>query len=239
MKAPFDTKTLQPRTLLACGAVLTHFPLRHPGGSVGYRIDWPDRSLAYVTDTVAAADADYVEKIRGVDLLIHECNFGDDQPEQARTHRPQLRYACRRSRGFRRSGTPGDGTPQLTPRKRRGSNPRFCPSRLFEYRNRLRPHGVGILTRGKEVSMGVDFCVSRPLLATKRAEFSRSGETPKSVERNPAGSPLDPLSRIVYISIYSVLGAFGHLPVAPRCAPLRRCRSLLIFARSMEPMYVG
>jgi ribonuclease BN (tRNA processing enzyme) len=83
VKPPFDTKVLQSRTLLADGAVLTHFPLKHPNGSVGYRVDWPDRSLAYVTDTVAAADADYVEKIRGVDLLIHECNFGDDQPEQA------------------------------------------------------------------------------------------------------------------------------------------------------------
>ena len=83
VKPPFDTKVLQPRSLLADGAVLTHFPLKHPGGSVGYRVDWPDRSLAYVTDTVAAADAEYVEKIRGVDLLIHECNFGDDQPDLA------------------------------------------------------------------------------------------------------------------------------------------------------------
>ena len=80
---PFDMKSLVPRIVLADGGVLTHFPLRHPGGSVGFRIDWPDRSFAYVTDTVAAADADYVEKIRGVDLLVHECNFGDDQPEQA------------------------------------------------------------------------------------------------------------------------------------------------------------
>jgi ribonuclease Z len=84
VKPPFDTKVLQPRVLLVDGAVVTHFSLPHPGGSVGYRIDWPDRSLAYVTDTVAAADADYVEKIRGVDLLIHECNFGDDQPDLAK-----------------------------------------------------------------------------------------------------------------------------------------------------------
>lgn len=84
VQPPFDTKILQPRTLLADGAVLTHFPLKHPNGSVGFRVDWPDRSLAYVTDTTAAADADYVEKIHGVDLLIHECMFGDDQPEQAK-----------------------------------------------------------------------------------------------------------------------------------------------------------
>jgi ribonuclease BN (tRNA processing enzyme) len=63
--------------------VLTHFPLHHPGGSVGYRVDWPDRSLAYVTDTVAAPKADYIEKIRGVDLLVHECYFGDEHPKQA------------------------------------------------------------------------------------------------------------------------------------------------------------
>ena len=28
-------------------------------------------------DTAAAADAPYVESIRGVDLLVHECNFPD------------------------------------------------------------------------------------------------------------------------------------------------------------------
>jgi ribonuclease BN (tRNA processing enzyme) len=68
---------------LADNGVLTHFPLCHPGGSVGYRVDWPDRSLAYVTDTVAAPEADYIEKIRGVDLLIHECYFGDENQQQA------------------------------------------------------------------------------------------------------------------------------------------------------------
>lgn len=80
---PFDTQSLQPKTLLTDGAVLTYFPLKHPGGSVGFRVDWPDRSMAYVTDTAAAADADYVEKIHGVDLLVHECYFGDDQTEMA------------------------------------------------------------------------------------------------------------------------------------------------------------
>ncbi len=80
---PFEMQSLEPRVELADGAVLTHFPLTHPAGAVGYRIDWPDRSMAYVTDTVAAVDADYVEKIRGVDLLIHECHFNDGMTEQA------------------------------------------------------------------------------------------------------------------------------------------------------------
>jgi ribonuclease BN (tRNA processing enzyme) len=80
---PFKMQTLAPRVTLSDGAVLTHFPLIHPGGSVGFRVDWPDRSLAYVTDTVASPDADYVPLIEGVDLLIHECYFDDSMPDQA------------------------------------------------------------------------------------------------------------------------------------------------------------
>ncbi len=60
------------------GGSLSHFALKHPGGSIGFRLDWPGRSMAYVTDTVADANADYVDKLRGVDLLIHEAYFADD-----------------------------------------------------------------------------------------------------------------------------------------------------------------
>ena len=80
---PLELEPLTPEFKLNDGGRLTHFPLRHPGGSVGFRIDWPDRSFAYVTDTTAHVDAAYVEKIRGVDLLVHECYFVDDSPEQA------------------------------------------------------------------------------------------------------------------------------------------------------------
>ncbi len=80
---PFQTKALEQNFSLPGGGVLSHFPLQHPGGSIGYRLDWPDHSMAYVTDTVAAKSADYLEKIRGVDLLIHECYFNDDMPDQA------------------------------------------------------------------------------------------------------------------------------------------------------------
>jgi ribonuclease BN (tRNA processing enzyme) len=68
---------------LVDGGRVTHFPLAHVGGTVGYRLDWPDRSMAYVTDTTAAVDADYVESIRGVDLLVHECYFPDGHEEWA------------------------------------------------------------------------------------------------------------------------------------------------------------
>jgi len=65
------------------GGKLRYFPLEHPGRSFGFRLDWPDRSLAYVTDTTAREDAPYIEHIRGVDLLIHECNFTDAYQELA------------------------------------------------------------------------------------------------------------------------------------------------------------
>ena len=68
---------------LAGGGRLTHFPLAHPGGSRGFRLDWPGHSLAYVTDTTAADDAPYLPHIRGVDLLLHECYFRDGQEQWA------------------------------------------------------------------------------------------------------------------------------------------------------------
>src|SRR4051812_18200326 len=60
------------------GGRVTWFPLEHPGGSVGYRLEWPGHSMAYVTDTTARKGAAYVEKIRGVDFLIHEAYFADE-----------------------------------------------------------------------------------------------------------------------------------------------------------------
>src|SRR5262245_3950127 len=64
-------------------ARVTHFPLIHPGGSIGYRLDWPGHSMAYVTDTTASVSAEYIQHLRGVDLLLHECNFRDGQDEWA------------------------------------------------------------------------------------------------------------------------------------------------------------
>ncbi len=72
----------EPVEVMAGGRV-SHFPLRHVGGAVGYRVDWPDRSMAYVTDTTADPEAGYVERIRGVDLLVHECYFPDGHEDWA------------------------------------------------------------------------------------------------------------------------------------------------------------
>jgi ribonuclease BN (tRNA processing enzyme) len=60
-------------------ARVTPFDVVHPGGALGYRLDWPRASLVYVTDTTATPQAEYVRHIRGVDVLVHECNFRDGQ----------------------------------------------------------------------------------------------------------------------------------------------------------------
>jgi ribonuclease BN (tRNA processing enzyme) len=83
VRPPFDSRPLDASFDLQGGGRLTHFPLEHRGGSVGYRLAWPSRSMAYVTDTSADKDAAYVEKIRGVDLLSHECYFPDDRADWA------------------------------------------------------------------------------------------------------------------------------------------------------------
>lgn len=62
------------------GGVVRRVSLKHPGGSTGYRIDFARKSLAYITDTTAGS-GDYDEFIRGVDVLIHECNFPDRYAE--------------------------------------------------------------------------------------------------------------------------------------------------------------
>ncbi len=81
---PCEYQTLERQVALAGGGNATWFPLVHPGGAVGYRLAWPGHSLAFVTDTTAAPDADYVRQIEGVDLLIHECNFADREHQWAK-----------------------------------------------------------------------------------------------------------------------------------------------------------
>lgn len=58
---------------------LSWIPMQHPGGSVGYRIDWPKYSVAYITDTTAPGN--YQSFIENVDVLIHECYFPDSMQE--------------------------------------------------------------------------------------------------------------------------------------------------------------
>jgi ribonuclease BN (tRNA processing enzyme) len=69
---------------LSGGGRLVSFPVEHTVKCFGFRLDAPGGSLAYVTDTYGEPDAVYLEKIRGVDLLLHECTWPDDEPELSR-----------------------------------------------------------------------------------------------------------------------------------------------------------
>lgn len=84
-------------TRLPNNVAVTLFPLIHPGGSWGFRFDWHDCSLAYVTDTTGPSPSafngesylpsrqenDYIPWIHQCDLLLHECNFRDSQKDWA------------------------------------------------------------------------------------------------------------------------------------------------------------
>ena len=75
---PFTWKPLEGDSLaLPDDGKISWIPLHHPGGSIGYRLDLPEKSFAFITDTTASRHAPYIEFIRGVDVLIHECNFPD------------------------------------------------------------------------------------------------------------------------------------------------------------------
>ena len=71
-----DWRLLSSPEVLPQGGRITHFSVSQ-GDEVGFRLDWPGHSLAYVTDTTAGPDVKYIENIRGVDLLLHDCNGPD------------------------------------------------------------------------------------------------------------------------------------------------------------------
>lgn len=71
---------------IAPGIRLNSFPVEHRANELcfGFRLDHPEGSLAYVTDTYGEPGAIYQEAIRGVDVLLHDCAMPDDDPEYAR-----------------------------------------------------------------------------------------------------------------------------------------------------------
>jgi ribonuclease BN (tRNA processing enzyme) len=83
LKWSYATCEIAPGTpLQVAGVEVSAFLLNHPDGCLALRFGWPQKSLAYVTDTVG--DDGYFEFIRGVDLLIHERNFPDHLSELAK-----------------------------------------------------------------------------------------------------------------------------------------------------------
>lgn len=55
-------------------------PLTHPGGVVGYRLEWGGKSVAYATDTEhepGAPDVNVLRLARGADILIYDASYAD------------------------------------------------------------------------------------------------------------------------------------------------------------------
>ncbi len=77
----FEWHALEGTITLPNDGRLTWISLEHPGGSVGFRLDWPGKSLAYITDTTAPGS--YADFVSGVDVLIHECYFPDELDQWA------------------------------------------------------------------------------------------------------------------------------------------------------------
>ena len=75
----YEFNELESEVVVKQNGMVRHCELQHPGGSTGFRIDWPERSFAYITDSYV--NDTYTEFIRGVDILVHECYFPDNMVE--------------------------------------------------------------------------------------------------------------------------------------------------------------
>lgn len=83
---PYGLQVIEPgSTVTIAGVTVRTLGLNHPGGSVAYRLEWPETSLGYVTDT--PADGSYEALVNGVSLLVHECTYADSQVPLARRSR--------------------------------------------------------------------------------------------------------------------------------------------------------
>ncbi|MDK1493764.1 MBL fold metallo-hydrolase [Sinorhizobium sp. 7-81] len=67
-------ETLSPRK----GVSIRTMSLVHPGGCVGYRVDWGGRAVALIYDTEHEAgilDPTLLEFIAGADLMVYDCTY--------------------------------------------------------------------------------------------------------------------------------------------------------------------
>ncbi len=56
--------------------------LNHPGGAMGYRVNWQDRSVAYITDTEHFStdlDREVLALADRADVLIYDCTYTDEE----------------------------------------------------------------------------------------------------------------------------------------------------------------
>ncbi|ACB00375.1 MULTISPECIES: MBL fold metallo-hydrolase [Cyanophyceae] len=83
MRAELNFVALALGETVSLGEVrVTNGPLNHPGGAVGYRVDWQGLGVAYITDTEHYGDRldDQVLRLaQGADVLIMDATYTDEE----------------------------------------------------------------------------------------------------------------------------------------------------------------
>lgn len=95
IRPPYFPVSIEDATAIRCepmdgpidvsGLRFSSFPLHHPQGAIGYRVDGPSRSVAVVADHEAGTpvDQEIRSAITGVDILIHDSQY---LPSEAESH---------------------------------------------------------------------------------------------------------------------------------------------------------
>jgi ribonuclease BN (tRNA processing enzyme) len=83
IEIPIEYVELSPEPLVVRGVTVTHFALKHRGACVGYRVEGPGVSFAYVTDTRSNEESVYAGDVAGVGVLAHEMYCGVDEEGKA------------------------------------------------------------------------------------------------------------------------------------------------------------
>jgi phosphoribosyl 1,2-cyclic phosphodiesterase len=66
----------------SAGLEIVTAALRHPGGSVGFRLEWAGKVVAYITDTEhdpEAPDSAVLRLAQGADILIYDATYTDEE----------------------------------------------------------------------------------------------------------------------------------------------------------------
>ena len=86
-RAAIEFRSIEPGEPFSIGGVhVTSAELEHPGGNLGYRLEYGGRVLVYATDvehTETPAEA-LVDLARGADLLLHDAMYTPDEYEDRR-----------------------------------------------------------------------------------------------------------------------------------------------------------
>ena len=51
------------------------FPLVHTSPCLGFRLNFQDKSMAYITDSSSSSNSSFIKIIKGINLLLHECYY--------------------------------------------------------------------------------------------------------------------------------------------------------------------